>query len=72
MSLGRSLKIPCPACGYVGYYYLEPTEQAPLVELVHCGSKEGGCDVPFAVEVRLDVQVTVSTCRLTLPSTGAG
>jgi hypothetical protein len=48
---------------------LEPTEHAPLVTLVTCDGEAGGCDTPFAVEVRLTVQIDYSTCRLALPST---
>jgi hypothetical protein len=65
----RHLTIPCPNCGHVGRHMLEPTEHAPLVTLVWCDAEFGGCDLPFAVEVRLRVEVEYSTCRLLLPST---
>ncbi len=69
MATIRYLTIPCPTCGHVGRYGLEPTEYRPLVTLVSCCGEEGGCETPFAVEVRLRVEIEYSTCRLALPST---
>ena len=65
----RPLMITCPTCGHRGRYTLQPAEDTPLLAILHCDTTEGGCDTPFAVEVRLRVEVTVNTCRLALPST---
>ena len=65
----RLLMIVCPTCGHEGRYSLELTEGAPQVRLLWCNGEEGGCEVPFAVEVRLRVEIDYSTCRLALPST---
>ena len=69
MAMQRHLMIPCPSCGQVGRYLLEPTEQAPQITLLWCPDEEDGCGLSFAVEVQMRVEITVSTCRLTLPST---
>jgi hypothetical protein len=65
----RHLTIPCPSCGHVRRYMVEPTEYVPQITLLWCPEDEGGCGLPFAVEVRMQVEITYSTCRLTLPST---
>ena len=69
MPLVRSIEIPCPCCGHQNRYRLEPSEGSPLLEIVRCDPDAGGCDTAFAVEVTLRVEVSVSTCRLALPST---
>jgi hypothetical protein len=69
MGTVRPLHIPCPSCGHVVRYLVEPTEHVPQITLLWCPDDEGGCGLPFAVEVRMRVEITYSTCRLTLPST---
>ena len=69
MPLVRHIEIPCPLCGHLNRFLLEPPEGSPLLAIVHCDPDSGGWDPPFAVEVVLHVEVRVSACRLTLPST---
>jgi len=69
MALVRHILVTCPNCGHPDRYILEPLEETPLVAILSCEPDEGGCDTKFAVEVRLHVEITVSTCRLALPST---
>jgi len=64
----RHLTITCPNCGTEGRVTLEPAEDTPLLTIVHCDAAEGGCDTPYAVEVRLHVTIEIHTCRLALPS----
>jgi hypothetical protein len=67
----RRIEIVCPSCGHVRPHILKAQENIPTVQLVTCESDSGGCGRPFAVEVRLTVQIEYSTCRLMLPSTQA-
>lgn len=70
MALLRSIQIPCPYCGQASFYVLAPPEDSPFVQMLTCDQESRpGCGLKFAVEVTLQVAVTVSTCRLTLPST---
>ena len=69
MRMRRHITIACPHCGQTGNYPVDAEENAPTVALVHCDRDQGGCDAPFAVEIRIAVTVDYRTCALRFPPT---